>query len=211
MRRVTDPMLIVGAPLLLAIVECFHPHLHQPLDLDTRRWLAVHYAQIPLFALAALAVAQLLRAQRDWAATLCRVALFVFGTSYIAFDTAAGVVTGILVQQAQASPQPESWLPAIETVWNHPIVGGSPTSAALLGALGAVALSVAGVTAALSLRRAGVSWAPLLLLTLAGFGITIFRTHACPGGPLTFGGIALAAAWVLRGRSHQAVPLRAES
>jgi hypothetical protein len=211
MRRVTDPMLIVGAPLLLAIVECFHPHLHQPLDLDTPRWLAVHYAQIPLFALAALAVAQLLRGQHDWAATLCRVALFVFATSYIAFDTAAGVVTGILVQQAQASPQPESWLPAIEAVWNHPIVGGSPASAALLGALGAVALSVSGVTAALSLRRASVSWAPLLLLALAGFGITIFRTHAWPGGPLTFGGIALAAAWVLRERSHQAVPLPSES
>ena len=47
--------LIVGAPLLLAIVELFHPHPDDLLQVDVKTWLAVHYAQIPLFPLSALA------------------------------------------------------------------------------------------------------------------------------------------------------------
>jgi hypothetical protein len=34
------------------------------------------------------------------------------------------------------------------------------------------------------------------LLALSSFGIPIFKTHAWPGGPLTFGGFAVAAAWL---------------
>jgi len=37
----------------------------------------------------------------------------------------------------------------------------------------------------------------VVLLALSGFGISIFRTHAWPGGPLTFAGISLAGAWLL--------------
>jgi hypothetical protein len=57
--------LVVGAPLLLAVVELFHPHPHDLLNLDVDTWLAVHYAQIPLFPLSALAVAAL--AVVEWA------------------------------------------------------------------------------------------------------------------------------------------------
>jgi len=31
-----------------------------------------------------------------------------------------------------------------------------------------------------------------VLLGVSSFGITIFKTHAWPGGPLTFGGVAIA-------------------
>ena len=89
-------VLIVGAPLLLAVVELFHPHPGDLLRLDAT-WLAVHYAQIPLFALSAIALTLLVRGRGDIAATRCRLAMFVFTVSYVAFDTAAGVVTGILV------------------------------------------------------------------------------------------------------------------
>jgi hypothetical protein len=44
--------------------------------------------------------------------------------------------------------------------------------------------------------RPGGSWAPVALLALSSFGIPIFKTHAWPGGPLTFGGFAVAAAWL---------------
>jgi hypothetical protein len=41
-----------------------------------------------------------------------------------------------------------------------------------------------------------------ILLAASSFGIAIFATHAWPGGPLTFGGLALAGGWLLweRGR-----------
>lgn len=86
----------------------------------------------------------------------------------------------------------------IDAVWSHPIMGGSPLIAApFLAVLGSVALSVGTATAAIALKRTGASWGPVLLLAISGSGIGIFKTHAWPGGPLTFGGIAVAAAWLL--------------
>jgi hypothetical protein len=184
-------------PLLLAVLECFHPHPHDLLQLDTSVWLFVHFTQILLFPLAALSVAALLNGRGDLTATVSRAALFVFAVCFVAFDTAAGVVTGILVQAAQASSDPESWRAAIDAVWWHPLVGqvryGHIPS---LSAMGSAALSIGTVAAALSLHRAGRPGLPLALLALSGFGLQVFNTHAWPGGPLTFGGIALAMAWL---------------
>jgi hypothetical protein len=98
LRRLWEAALIVGAPLLLAIVELFHPHPHDLLELNVSAWLWVHYAQIPLFPLSALAIATLVHDRGDLAAILCRGAMSIFAISYTAFDTAAGVVTGILVR-----------------------------------------------------------------------------------------------------------------
>ncbi len=190
-----DAVLVVGAPLLLAAVECFHPHPHDLLALDQRRWLAIHYAQTPLFPLSALAVAALVRGVADVAAGLCRAAMFVFAISYTAFDTAAGVVTGILIKRAHESNAPEAWRAAIEAIWQHSIMGGSGSP--FLAVLGAVALAVGTVTCAISLKRAGRPWPPVILLAAAGFGLCIFKTHAWPGGPLTFGGIAPSGGWLL--------------
>jgi len=184
-------------PLLLAVLAYFHPQPQDLLKLDVESWLFVHYAQIPLFPLVALSIAALLGHCRDLTATVSRVALFVFAVSFVAFDAAAGAVTGILVQAAQASSDPESWRAAIDTVWWHPIFGqvrqGHIPS---LAAIGAASLSIATVAAALSLHRAGRPAVPLVLLALSGFGLQVFNTQAWPGGPLTFGGIALAVAWL---------------
>ena len=197
-QRTFDILLIVCGPLLLAVVELFHPHPHDLLEIDVRTWLTVHYLQIPLFPLSALAVARLVRDRPGLVAFLCRIAMFIFAVTYTAFDTAAGVVTGILVRAAHASGTPELWRPAIDAVWKHPIMGGMPVGPPpFLAVLGAIALSVGTVTAAISLKRAGSSWAPAVLLAVSGFGISIFKTHAWPGGPLTFGGLAVAGLWLL--------------
>jgi hypothetical protein len=196
-----DLPLTVGAPLVLAAVEIFHPRVAHVLDADTTVWLAVHYAQIVLFPLAALALAQLVRDRADIAATICRAAMFVFAITYVAFDTAAGVVTGILVDAARSSGSPDAWRAPIDAIWMHPIVGGSPsTGAPLLAVVGSVALSIGAVAAAISLKRAGASWPPVVLLAVSSFAMSVFETHAWPGGPLTFGGIAVAAAWLEWGR-----------
>jgi hypothetical protein len=196
--------LVVGAPALLALVELFHPHPHDLLSLDVHTWLVVHYAQLLLFPLSALAIVRLVRGRGGVAAALCRVAMFLFAASYTAFDTAAGVVTGILVSAARKSGTPDAWRAPIDAVWAHPIMGGSPLiPAPFLAVLGAVALSVGAVTAAISLKRAGRPWAPVVLLALSGFGISVFRTHAWPGGPLTFGGLAIAGGWLLWERARQ--------
>ena len=202
-----EVILVVGGPLVLAVVEVFHPHPHDLLNVDVQTWMAIHYAQIPLFPLSALALIALVRGRSDAAAIISRIAMFVFAVSYVAFDTAAGVVTGILVQSAHASGTPEAWRAPIEAIWTHPIMGGSSSGPPpILAVLGAVALSVGAVAAAVSLKRAGCSWPPAILLALSSFGIAIFATHAWPGGPLTFGGLAVAGGWLLgeRGRAYAA-------
>jgi hypothetical protein len=192
-------LLVIGAPLLLALLEVFHPHPHDLLALDFHRWLLVHYAQIVLFPLAALAMAGLVHGQTGVAAVVCRVAMFVFAVSYVAFDTAAGVVTGVLVEAAHRSSAPEAWRAALDTIWTHPIIGSTPPdSPPLLGALGSVAWSVGAVATAISLKRSGASWLPVLLLAVSSFGIGVFKTHAWPGGPITFGGLGLAAVIIMR-------------
>jgi hypothetical protein len=189
--------LVVAAPLLLAVLELFHPHAGDLLQLDVGRWLFVHYAQIPLFPLAAISIAALLHGMRDVTSIASRVALFVFAVSFVAFDTAAGLVVGILVQAAHASGDAPAWRDAIDAVWRHPFLGG--TRGALtpsLSSIGAPALALGTLAAAVSLRRAGRPWAPVVLLAVSGCGLEVFNTHAWPGGPLTFGGIAVAAGWL---------------
>src|SRR5437899_7308757 len=150
--------LIVGAPLLLAVIELFHPHPGDLLDLDAKTWLAVHYAQILLFPLSALAVSALVNNQVGVAATICRVAMFVFAISFVAFDSAAGVVTGILVDAAQRSPSPGTWRAAIDAIWTHPIMGGlPPLPAPFLAVIGLVALLVGAVASAVVPKVSGRS------------------------------------------------------
>ena len=193
---------MILAPATLGALEIFHPHPHDLFYVDLTTWLIVHYAQILLFPLAALAVTMLVRDQNGVVAMVCRVSMFTFAMTYIAFDTAAGVVTGILIKAARHAGMVGPWRPALDAVWTHPIVGGS--GASLLGVAGAIALSVGTVAAAVARRRAGASWPPVLLLGLSGFGVSVFKTHAWPGGPLTFGGIAIAVAWLLLERSSLA-------
>jgi hypothetical protein len=190
---------VVGAPLTLAILELFHPHPHDLFSLDLKAWMAVHYLQILLFPLAALALVLLVRDARGFAASLCRTAAFVFAVTWVAFDTTAGVTTGILLQAAHASGAPEAWRAPIMAVWAHPIVGGgaTPDSAPpLLAITGSLAWAVGTLAAAATLRRAGSSWIPVGLLVISSASFAVFKTHAPPGGPIAFGALAAAAAWV---------------
>lgn len=203
--------LVVTAPLVLAIVELFHPHPHDLFELDVRTWMIVHYAQVPLFPLSALSVAMLVRNRTDWAAWLCKAGMFVFAVAFTSFDTAAGLVIGLLVKGALASGDPEAWRNMIDALWFDPVLGGQGfTDAPLLGLIGRLSLSFGAVAGAISLRRAGHGRASVLLLAAASFGLNIFKAHSWPGGPLTFGGLALAVGWIrwesLR-RQAQAVAL----
>jgi hypothetical protein len=128
---------------------------------------------------------------------LCRVGMFVFAVAFTAFDTAAGLVVGLLVKGALASGTPEAWRDMIDVVWFDPILGGRGfTDAPLLALVGRMSLAAGTVAGAVSLKRAGHAWLPVMLLATAGFGLNVFKSHAWPGGPLTFGGIALAVGWL---------------
>jgi hypothetical protein len=186
----------IGAPLTLAVVEMFHPHPHDLLNINVQRWLAVHYAQLVLFPLAALSQLLLMRGKSGYAAGLCRIAMFVFGVSYVAFDTAAGLVTGVLARAAQASGTPELWRGPLMVIWTHAVIGGSSDGAPVLAVIGTIAWLVGSLAAAYAIRRSVRSWWPTVFLGLSAFGLLVFRTHAWPGGPISFGALAFAAAIV---------------
>src|SRR5215467_4701739 len=177
MNRHAETALVVGAPLALALLELYHPHPHDLFRLDLRAWVTVHYLQIVLFPLAALALALIVHGRRGFAAGLCRLGAYVFGVSWVAFDTAAGVTTGILLERAHASGAPESWRAAIMAIWEHPIVGAgaTPDSAPLLAVTGTIAWLVGCLAAALTLRSAGTSWIPTVLLAISGVSFLVFR------------------------------------
>lgn len=189
----------VGALMSLAVLELFHPQPHDLLKLDLPMWFGVHYAQIPLFPLAALALAGLIRGRSGIAPAVARVMFFLFAATWTAWDAVAGVATGILVNAAQKSGTPEAWLDSVNAIWLNPVIGGAP--APLFAVLGSIALSVGVIAAGIVLKRAGHSWPPVLLLIVASFGVAVFKTHAWPGGPVTFGGLALASGWLLKERS----------
>jgi len=204
-RSIFLPVLVVGAPLVLAIVELFHPQPHDLMHLDTRIWLMVHYLQIPLFPLAALSVCMLLRGRSGFLPGLVWASMFVFAVSFTAFDTAAGVVTGILVKEAQSTGMFEAWQQPIMTVWRHRIVGGAPGTSPLLAVMGSVAWSVGLVGVAVGVWRTQRSWILVLLLIVSAFGLSLFKTHAWPGGPISFGALGMAAMWLERKRLREPV------
>jgi hypothetical protein len=198
-------LVAIGAPLTLAIAEMFHPQPHDLLNIDEQRWLMVHYAQLALFPLAALSQTLLIRGRRGYAASLCRIAMFVFGVSYVSFDTAAGLVTGVLVRAAHASGTPELWRGPLLAIWTHAVIGGNPDGAPVLAVVGTVAWLVGSLGAAIAVWRSGYSWWPTPFLVVSAFGLFVFRTHAWPGGPVTFGALAVAAfiiQWEARHRTR---------
>jgi len=81
-------------------------------------------------------------------------------------------------------------------VWEHPIIGGSRNITPLLAVSGSLAWLVGSIAAAVVVRRAGHSRVPVLLLIVSGLGLTVFKTHAWPGGPVTFGALGAAAVWL---------------
>jgi len=204
--RIRAMVLVVGAPLALAVLEMFHPHPHDVFELDLRTWMVVHCLQIPLMPLAALATIVLVRGLPGFAASICRVGMFVLAVTYTAFDTATGIVTGVLVKAARATGTPEAWRAPVMAVWTDPIIGGAPGTVPLLAVLGAVAWSLGTLAAAVAVRRAGYSWTPVLLLTVSALGLVVFRTHAWPGGPVTIGSFTAAAAWLQWEQTARAEP-----
>src|SRR5262245_50503922 len=165
------PLMVVAAPLTLAAVEVFHPRPHDLFDVDIARWMAVHYAQIVLFPLAAWSQATLVEEHQGYAATICQIAMFIFAVAYVAFDTSAGLVTGLLVRAAHLTTAPELWRAPVLAIWTHPVLGGNSGGAPALAVIGTVAWLVGALCTAWVVRRAHHSWRPVALLITSALGL----------------------------------------
>lgn len=194
-------VLMVVPPLLLAILEVFHPQPDQTAEgvMDVATWfLGFHLIQLVLIGLVALSVLLLAdefgRAM-SWAV---RLGVGIFLVFYSAYDAVAGVGTGLAMRAARD-------LPAVQQDGVFDVVedwpGFDPVvfPLAVVGTFGWV-LAVGAI--ALAARRAGASAVQWTFIALAG--LFLLGGHPFPFGTLAFGSLFVAALLVVTG-----VPRRA--
>jgi len=108
MTNTLKRLAIFGVPLLLGIFNSMHPLIKPPvyemISQHVDWWLHLHYVNLALFTLLGLSAWLLIRDLRGTAATIARVALAAYVPLYAAFDSLAGISTGLLTRITQQLP-----------------------------------------------------------------------------------------------------------
>jgi hypothetical protein len=191
-RLMLRRVVVLGAPLALAILEIFHPERPTSAGEAVQQgvwFMWFHFIQVPLIGLIALAAYLLTDGLEGRSASVSRWAIGVFTVFFSAYDAAAGIGTGYALRNARglsAGAQEAIYeavkdMPVVSLIFGLSIVG---TAAWVVGLVGA----------ALALRRAGASLGPFILLILAG--VFLMGGHPYPAGTLAFGSFFVAAAWL---------------
>src|SRR5215210_6534908 len=191
-RLMLRRVVLLGAPLALAILEIFHPERPTSATEAVEQgvwfmWFRI--IQVPLIGLIALAVYLLTDGLEGRAVSVSRWAIGVFAVFFSAYDAAAGIGTGYALRNAQGLSA-EGQAAVYETVKDLPLFS-LPFSLSIVGTL---AWAVALMATAMALRRAGASRGPFVLLILAG--VFLMGGHPFPAGTLAFGCFFLASAWL---------------
>ena len=174
--------------LLWAGLAVIHPPFFSDVadTADTGMWMLVHYTQLVLAPLIALAVLHLLIGVKGATGTVARVAVVFWAAWFSAFDAIAGIASGVLVEEGAAD--------AGLALFDHGLVGGAGS---VLGWLGQGIWPVVAISAGLALRNAGAHRATFVAMFLS----VLIAAHA---GPAAVGFVALAVAlWTGRARPAQ--------
>ena len=203
MTLVLRRLILVGAPLALAVVLWFHPpggdNIYEGLRDDVNAWLFVHTVFLFFIPLLAFAAYLLLNGLQSVAANVSRVALIFFLVFYTAYEVTVGLGSGILVDYANGLPAAEQAVVAgaIQDYNGNAILADPVSVALLLGFFGWV---VAMLAAAVAFRRAGAGWPVTLLIGFA----SLFAVHPPPVGPVGLFCFAAAAVLVEGARARGA-------
>lgn len=183
-------VLVVAAPVALAIAGLFHP---DDLTADTaEKWTALHVVLLPLFPLLGGALLLLLRGLGGAVPALARLAAYSYAVFYTGLDAVAGVAAGRVAQTAQdAVPgigQPAEGLEPVEPQLHALFDIGNA-----LGYVGAASFAVAAAATAVALflqyGRRALPGGALLVLASIPF---LFSHIYWPVGGLTMLALALA-------------------
>lgn len=187
-RRVLRQLIVLFSPLILCILEIWHPvGVHNKSAFESILpkvdwWLTLHLLQLPLFGLLALSILLIVDKLQGWPANICRIGMGFFLVFYTALDSITGIAGGVLIRTARNSPPNVQAFVAkqVDFFFFDPIVGGSTLS--LIGLLGAGGWVVGVTAAAIALSKVGIDRLTTSLLILGGvmFGIS----HTPPTGPL---------------------------
>ncbi|ELZ11676.1 hypothetical protein C479_06462 [Halovivax asiaticus JCM 14624] len=195
-RLVGRGLLLVGAPLLLAIVLWFHPSAgHEPFAtlspvVDT--WFLVHALLLPLFGVLGIGLYVLLSDYHGTVATIGRIGVAVYLVCYLAFEAIAGIATAVLIRESSglAADQREGVETVVDIVLSDPVDG----VAGVLAFVGTVGNLVAVLAIAVLLRRSGAPLVPVVLL--AGLPIGLVAHGSTPGATISISAFCLGVAWI---------------
>jgi hypothetical protein len=176
--------LLVAIPLAWVVVALIHPQgsgdVYEGLRDEVGRWIGVHLAQ-PVLAIGLAAVLwMLLLGRRGTAAAVARFAIPVWLVSFTAFDSIAGLATGLAIRHANGLAGAEQAGAASTAQYmldNH--FAGSISPVWLLQATAFVTMIIA---TALVLRSAGASRG-LFVAMLVG------ALHVFHAGPISAVGL----------------------
>ncbi len=176
-------MLVLAPPLTIAVLEIFHPQpdVTAQAIMDVATWFAVFHAiQLVLIGLVALSVLLLADDLGRATAWATRLGVGLFMVFFSAYDTLAGLGTGLAMRSARdlSVTQQEG---VFEVVKDWPAVG-PPFALSVLGTLGWV---VAVGALAFAARRQGAPRIVWIFLLLAA--VFLLAGHPFPGGTLAFG------------------------
>lgn len=170
-------------------------------------WFTLHMIQTPMVGLVAVGLWLMVDGigAKDGTAAgvsawLARAAIFVFALYFTILDAIGGIGLGrtiLVVQQMVAagklSPaQVDGVVLLLNALWVDPVVGGVGSFVSETASWAAFAVSFLVAAALLLSGRAG--WANVI--PLLGFGWELQTAHASPHGPIAFGLLIVAAAWL---------------
>ena len=186
--RVRRPLLL-APPLLLAVLEIFHPQpdFNAQALMDASTWFALfHVIQLVLTGLFGLSVLLLADGYGRATAWATRLGLGTFLVFFSAYEAVAGIGTGLAMRSARDLTATEQEA-VFDIVKDWPGLG--PVFA--LGIVGTGGLIVVLGTLAAAARQQGAprrEWITLVLAT-----VFLLLGHPAPGGTLAFGCLFLAA------------------
>ncbi|RDI72922.1 hypothetical protein [Halopelagius longus] len=189
-------LILLLTPLALAASLWFHPaagdDVYGNLGPVVDTWLAVHVLLLLLFGLLGVCLYVLLMDFRGVLPTVGRIGVAVYLVFYIAFESIAGVATGVLIREAHRLPAEQR--AGIETVVG--VIYGDPVNglAGLFALVGTVGYLVAVVAIAAVRRRNGAPVLPLLLLVGSSVGLAAHGSS--PWDSISILLFAVAAGWL---------------
>jgi hypothetical protein len=162
-------VILFATPLLWIVLAFLHPQEPQ----ETGRWLFVHFAQLALTPLLAFAVWKLLDGVRSQAATVSRIALVAWMVFFSAYDSVAGIATGLLARHAEglAGAEQAAVTSAVEYLHNDGLL---PGAAVLLALVPTLAWPTTVIAAAVALHQSGAGRPVVVALCLSA----LFAFHA---------------------------------
>lgn len=185
---------VIIIPLLLAILELFHPHgfgtdVYHKLMPQLKVWIFIHTVQLILFGCIALVLLLMIEKKQGWCANLTRVFIGIFVVAYTAFDAIAGLGTGMLINigSTLSLEEQEFIQRVIQKFYFAPYFGGSHSWLSETASLAAL-LSIWGVAYNLYVNH--YPRLPLILYVIAG--PVLYFSHAFPYGPIAFALIGVA-------------------